>query len=171
MTTFIIAALTVDGFIAKDSAHSPLTWRSEGDRKFFIERTKEAGLVVMGLNTAKASKKPLPGRRNIIYADSKDQLFHWKEYEGWEITQDDPSDLLFRLEKEGHKEVAICGGATIYTMFMEQGVVDKLYLTIEPLVFGAGMSLFNKELDVKLELVSERKSDEGAIFLEYNVRK
>jgi len=169
MKTFLIAALSADGFIAKDSAHSPLTWRSQGDRKFFIERTKQAGLAIMGLNTAKASKKPLPGRRNIIYADSKDQLSHWKEYEEWEITQDDPKELLFHLKKEGHKEVAICGGATIYTMFMEQNLVDKLYLSIEPVLFGKGITLFNKELNQKLELVSNKKLGEHTILLEYNV--
>ena len=85
MKTFLIATLSADGFIAKNSTHSPLTWRSAGDRKFFIERTKQAGLIIMGLNTAKASKRPLPNRRNIIYADSVDQLPHWKEYKEWEV--------------------------------------------------------------------------------------
>ena len=169
MKTFLIAALSADGFIAKDSAHSPLTWRSNGDRKFFIESTKEAGLVVMGLNTAKTSKKPLPGRRNIIYADNVSQLSHWQEYEEWEITQDNPKELLLRLAKDGHKEVAICGGSQIYTMFMEKGLVDKLYLSIEPVIFGKGMTLFNKELDIKLQLEKESKFGEQTILLEYNV--
>ncbi|MCH7828414.1 dihydrofolate reductase [Patescibacteria group bacterium] len=171
MTTFIIAALTADGFIGKDSTHSPLTWRSEGDRKFFIERTKQAGLAIMGLNTAKTSKRPLPGRRNIIYADNKDQLLHWQEYGEWEITQDNPKELLSRLKKDGHKEIAICGGATIYTMFMEQNLVDKLYLSIEPVLFGKGITLFNKELDTKLQLKNVSKLGEQTILLEYNVLK
>lgn len=169
MKTFLIAALSADGFIARDSAHSPLTWRSDGDRKFFIERTKQAGLAIMGLNTAKASKKPLPGRRNIIYADSTNQLSHWQEYGEWEITQDNPKELLSRLEKDGHKEVAICGGSQIYTMFMEQGLVDKLYLSVEPIVFGKGTTLFNKDLDIKLQLESESKLGEQTILLEYTV--
>lgn len=171
MKAFIIAALSADGFIGKHSAHSPLTWRSKGDREFFIERTKQAGLAIMGLNTAKASKKPLPGRRNIIYADSKDQLPHWKEYEEWEITQDSPKELLLRLEKDGHKEVAICGGATIYTLFMETGLVDKLYLSIEPVLFGGGITLFNKELDYNLALISFKQLGEKAVLLEYDVIK
>tara|TARA_Y100000310_G_C20325497_1_gene642775 strand:+ start:173 stop:691 length:519 start_codon:yes stop_codon:yes gene_type:complete len=171
MKTFIIAALTADGFIGKDSTHSPLTWRSEGDRKFFIERTKEAGLAVMGLNTAKASRKPLPARRNIIYANSKDQLPHWKEYGEWEVTQDNPSDLLSRLKKDGYKEAAICGGTTIYTMFMEQNLVDKLYLSVEPVLFGRGITLFNKDLESRLSLVSFKQLGEQTVLLEYNVVK
>lgn len=169
MKTFLIAALSADGFIAKNSAHSPLTWRSDGDRTFFIERTKQAGLAIMGLTTAKASKRPLPERRNIIYADNVDQLPHWNKYGEWEVTQDDPSDLLSRLKKDGHKEVAICGGATIYTMFMEQGLIDTVYLSVEPVLFGKGITLFNKELDTKLQLENVSKLGEQTILLEYNV--
>ena len=107
MQAFIIAALTADGFIAKNPGHSTLTWRSQGDRQFFIGKTKEARVVVMGLNTAKTSKRPMPGRLNMIYANSKDQLSHWQEFSEWEITQKSPSDLLQELSERGYDKVAI----------------------------------------------------------------
>ncbi|MDP2641240.1 MAG: dihydrofolate reductase family protein [Candidatus Yanofskybacteria bacterium] len=168
MKTFLIAALTADGFIAKNSDHSPLIWRSEADRRFFIGRTKEAGLVIMGLNTAKASKKPLPGRRNVIYAKSAEELPHWKEYGEWEVTQENPHDLLLRLEKDGHREAAICGGATIYTMFLEAGLIDTMYLSVEPWIFGQGIHLFQNPREQKLKLLSVRQEEE-TVFLEYSV--
>ena len=126
--------------------------------------TRRTGIVVMGQNTFETMPKPLLNRVNIVY--SKD-----KEYEGAEVTQKDPKDLLVDLEKRGYKELAICGGSTIYTMFMEQGLVDKLYLSIEPIMFGTGMSLFNKKLDRKLKLVSSQKLGEQTVLLEYNVIK
>ena len=119
----------------------------------------------MGLNTFKTMGKALPGRQNIVYAPPGTAL------EGVEITQDDPKTLLAKLEQKGFKEVAICGGATIYTMFMEAGLVDKLYLTMEPVLFGNGIHLFNKELDKKLELQSMQKLNEQSVLLEYNVIK
>lgn len=170
MKVFIIAALTLDGFIAKNPGHSPLSWRSQGDRQFFIAKTKEARVVVMGLNTAKTSKKPMPERLNIIYATSKEELPHWKEFEGWEVTQKDPASLIQELGERGYGEVAICGGSTIYTMFMQAGVVDTLYLTIEPVLFGQGMTLFNKELEKKLTLVKSEKLGDHSLLLEYGVR-
>ncbi|OHA63538.1 MAG: hypothetical protein A2842_01815 [Candidatus Wildermuthbacteria bacterium RIFCSPHIGHO2_01_FULL_48_25] len=171
MTTFIIAALSGDGFIAKNPSHSSLSWRSQGDRQFFISRTREARVVVMGLNTAKTSRRPMPERLNIIYAKGKEELPQWQEFEGWEVTQKDPISLIQEIAERGYGEVAICGGQTIYTMFMEAGVVDKLYLTIEPILFGQGMTLFNKELDIKLELVGTKKLGEQTLLLEYNVLK
>lgn len=170
MKVFIIAALTADGFISKNPGHSPLQWRSEGDRQFFIARTKEAGVVVMGLNTAKTSKKPMPDRLNIIYANSKEELPRWKEFDGWEITQKDPTSLVQELAEKGYDQVAVCGGSTIYTIFMEAGVVNTLYLTIEPVLFGQGMTLFNKEIDKKLNLVKAEKLGEQSMLLEYGVR-
>lgn len=162
MKTFIIAAITADGFIAKNSSHLA-DWTSKEDKQFFQERTKEAGIVVMGLNTYKTIAKPLPGRQNIVYAPAEEHL------EGVEITQEDPKALIERLRNDGHNEVAICGGATIYTMFMEAGVVDTLYLTVEPVLFGSGIHLFNKELDAKLELQQSRKLNDQTILLEYKV--
>jgi dihydrofolate reductase len=169
MKAFIIAALSADGFIAKNPGHSTLTWRSQGDRQFFIQKTREAKVVVMGLNTAKTSKRPMPDRLNIIYANSKEELPLWSEFSDWEITQKDPAGLLQELSERGYETVAICGGSTIYTMFMQAGVVDKLYLSVEPVLFGQGLTLFNKELNVKLELVSTRKLGEQTVLLEYNV--
>ncbi|MDP2664413.1 MAG: dihydrofolate reductase family protein [bacterium] len=164
MKTFLIAALSADGFIAKTSAHTSMVWTSKEDKQFFVEMTNKAGVVVMGQNTYETIGKPLPGRHNVVY--SRD-----RQYEGVQVTQAEPAALLKELEGKGYKEVAICGGATIYTMFMEAGLIDKLYLTVEPIVFGQGLTLFNKELDVKLALVQTRKLGEQTLLLEYDVVK
>jgi len=163
MRTFIIAAITADGFIAKDKDQISTDWTSKEDKKFFSERTKQAGVIVFGYNTYKTIGKSLPGRVNIVYSNKEERI------NGVEVTQKEPKDLLRELETRGFKEVAICGGATIYTMFMGAGVVDKLYLTIEPVLFGSGMTLFNKKFDNKLKLVSISKLGEETILLEYNV--
>lgn len=161
MTVFIIAALTADGFIGRDSSHLA-DWTSKEDKRFFVEMTKKAGVVVMGSNTYETIGKPLPGRLNIVYSREK-------TYEGVETTQKPPLELLEGLQKQGYRKVAICGGATIYNMFMEAGVVNKLYLTIEPVLFGSGIRLFQKEFEKKLELVSVGKLGEQGVLLEYNV--
>ena len=163
--TFIIAALTADGFIARDAGQISTDWTSKEDKKFFSERTKQAGVVVFGYNTYKTIGKPLRNRLNIVYSNKEEKI------NGVEITQKEPKDLLRELAARGFKEVAICGGSTIYTMFMEAGVVDKLYLTLEPVLFGSGMTLFNKKFDKKLKLISISKLEEGTILLEYNVIK
>jgi len=166
MKTFIIAAQTLDGFIARKSAESSFDWTSKEDKEFFISKTKEAGVVVMGRNTFETIGKPLAGRLTIVMSRSKKV-----EIDGVESTDETPEMLLSRLEKEGVNEVAIAGGASIYTAFLKAGLVDKIFLTIESHVFGDGIKLFNETHDQKLELISNTKIGENTLLLEYNVIK
>jgi len=163
MKTFIIAALSADGFIAKNSGYLA-DWTSKEDKRFFVEMTKKAGVIVMGQNTYETIGKPLPDRLNIVYS-------YDKEYEGVEVTKRDPKELLQDLEKRGYHEVGIVGGAAIYTMFMESGLIDRLYISIEPILFGKGITLFNKEFDSRLALISFKQLGKETVLLEYNVLK
>ena len=165
--TFIIVAQTADGFIAKNSGHEA-TWTSREDKKRFVEITKRAGVMVMGLNTFNTFPSPLPGRLHIVY--SPDENASEKNIPGIvEYTKDSPADLIKKLEDRGFTEVAICGGTTIYTMFMKSGLVETVYLTIEPKLFGKGMGIFNEDLDVNLQLMNKEITEGGTILLEYKV--
>jgi dihydrofolate reductase len=163
---FIIAALSADGCIARDSSAPSTVWTGKADKKRFVEISKRAGVVVMGQNTWKTfGGKALKDRLNIVYSPEKLPDMP----EGVETTTKSPSELLAELESRGFKEVAICGGEKIYTMFMKTGLVNKLYLTIEPVIFGNGVRLFKESLDFKLQLIDSTKTEEGALLLEYNV--
>lgn len=161
MIPFIIAAISADGFIARDS-HHPAFWTSKDDKKRFVELTKRAGVVVMGSTTFKTLPRPLAERVNIVYSRTK-------QIEGVEVTQEDPQVLVDRLEAQGFKEVAICGGAEIYNLFLKEKLVRKIYLTIEPIIFGKGITLFKDDVNYKLELMNLTKTDGGSVMLEYNV--
>ncbi len=161
MKTFIIAAVSADGYIARDEKHAAL-WTGKEDKRRFVELTKRAGVVVMGSTTYTTLPRPLKERVNIVYSKSK-------TFEGAEITQKNPHDLLTELKERGFKEVAICGGSHIYTMFMKAKLVDTLYLTIEPIVFGKGIRLFNEEMAAHLKLVACGQTESGALLLEYSV--
>ena len=168
MNTFIIVAHTADGFIAPtdlDGQAKPSTvWTSGADKKKFVELTKKAGVIVMGLTTYKTIGKPLPNRLNIVYAP-KDT----PPIQGVTLTDLSPKDLITDLENKGYKEIAICGGSTIYTMFMQSGLVNKIYITVEPKLFGQGLTIFNKPIDKDLKLISVEKLSDDVIFLEYQV--
>jgi dihydrofolate reductase len=161
MKCFLIAAISADGYIAKNDKH-PAFWTSKEDKKRFVELTRRAGVVVMGSNTFMTLPRPLKERVNIVYS-------HTKKFEGVEVTQKNPAELLRELETRGFEEVAICGGLPIYTMFMKSGLVESLYLTIEPILFGTGIRLFDEEMLYKLNLVSSSQAENGALLLEYKV--
>lgn len=66
MKIILIAAISVDGKIAEHPDQISLDWTSKEDTKFFVEKTKEAGVVVMGARTFATIGKPLKGRRVIV---------------------------------------------------------------------------------------------------------
>ncbi|MDO8575624.1 MAG: dihydrofolate reductase family protein [bacterium] len=167
---FIIVAHTVDGFIAPESVQgqsvASTVWTSGADKKKFVELTKKAGVIVMGLNTYNTIGRALPNRLNVVYAPAGTP-----QIAGVEMTAKSPIDLLKDLEARGFSEVAICGGSTIYTMFMEAGLIDKIYITVEPHLFGRGLTIFNKPLDIKLSLVKSENLSSDVLFLEYKIGK
>jgi len=169
MKVFIIAAQTKDGFIAKDDSQNSMDWTSGADKQFFIKKTKEAGVVVMGRKTFETIGKPLSERRNIILSRNKELNLGY-EKEKVEITNERPKELLDRLKLEGVSQVAILGGSSIYTTFLEEGLVDKAYITVEPVEFGEGIKLFgNSDVEKKMNLLSTIELGQGALLLEYEI--
>jgi dihydrofolate reductase len=164
MNIVLIAAITADGFIGRTSRHAA-DWTSSEDKKLFVKVTKEAGNMVMGSKTFETIGRALPGRRNIVLT-SRPQDY---TVEGVEFTNESPSELVERLNRKGLTTLAICGGAHVYHQFMQAGLVNELYLTVEPVLFGSGVKLFSDVLDVSLQLVSSEKLNDDVILLHYRV--
>jgi dihydrofolate reductase len=174
MHCFIIAALTADGFIAKDAHQKSTRWTSKEDAVWFSQRSKQAGVIVMGRATYETMGKALPERVTVVYSRQGDEsklVENQHQLEKGQVyyTQAQPEELLKQLEKLGFNEVAVTGGASIYTLFVQAGVVERLYLTIEPLIFGAGVRLFNQSIDQKLKLVKIQNLSAQTLLLEYSL--
>jgi len=166
MKVFIIAALTADGFIGRDSNHLA-DWTGHEDKKNFVRLTREAGVIVMGSRTFATLGRALPGRRTIVYTHNPAAI----TAPDVETTSEVPAILIKRLANEGAHGLAIIGGAAIYDLFMQAGVVDELYLTITPLLFGQGVPLLANKLETKLQLIESRELSDGAMLLHYAVVK
>ena len=171
MITSIIVATSKDGYIARDKDADPSTvWTSREDKKRFVELSKRIGTIILGLNTFNTvprdehgNVRPLKGRHHIVYADRA-----IAPHPDVEATMDKPDVLLKKLSDRGVREVAICGGASIYRMFYDAGLVDKIYLTVEPVAFGSGIPFLKENIEDKFKLVKEETVGNGTIFREYD---
>lgn len=160
----MIAAITADGYIGRDARHLA-DWTSKEDKKLFTTVTKEAGVIVMGSKTFATIGRALPGRRTIVYTSRPSEI----TAEDVEATTESPEQLVARLKAEGAAGLAVCGGASIYDLFMRAGVISEVYLTIEPLFFGSGVPLFAQSLHTNLALQEVSKLNEHTVLLRYNV--
>lgn len=169
MHVFLIAATTADGYIAKDAEHLSTRWTSAHDAQFFGDRTKQAKVVVMGAKTFATINRPLPGRLTVVYTKRPETLSGFDPSQVRATTLE-PEELVAELEQEGYSELAVCGGTSIYTLFMQAGLIQTLYLTREPVLFGLGMPLFNGPIEVNIELQKIHNLSDQTIVMEYRVR-
>lgn len=172
MKVTLLASLTVDGFIAPQSNGSSLLWTSAEDTRFFIQQSKEIGTLIMGSATFDTIQKkhlPFTGRTIIVLSNSRQMT----EYDPSQVRVEsgEPKEVLEKLAQEGVTKVAITGGASIYTQYMKAGVVDELYLTIEPVVFGSGVKLFTQTVDSKLLLLEVINLSDQTKVMHYKVEK
>jgi len=169
MKTIIIMAESLDGSIAYDSNHAA-NWTSKEDKKFFVEETKKAGVIIFGRNTfATFNDKPLPGRLNLVMTmDKQDKE---KERPGLleYFINEKPESILTELKRRRFKKVFIGGGSVINGLFFDAGLVDELWITVEPKIFGTGMRILSdKKRDINLSLKSVKK-DNQTVLLKYGV--
>ena len=162
MEVFIIAALSLDGFLGRSTAHSSISWRSKEDSEFFMNKTREAGAVVMGSTTFATMRRPMPGRKHYVLTSSTQQYSTYDTSQVIGLNMD-PKQVVDLAEQDGYTQLAVCGGSSVYTQFMQAGLVDKLYLTIEPVLFGQGIKLFTQALNVNLQLLETHQLSDQTI--------
>lgn len=170
MTTILRCAISLDGYIARDSA-DPIDWTSSEDKRLFAEATKKAGVIIYGSKTFVASfkKRPLPHRLNVVYTSQPESCQSLPKK--LEFTNLEPDRLILSLKKRGFGKIYVIGGGQINTLFLGCGVLDELELTICPKLFGKGVPLFQKiPAGLKLLLAEHRKLAGGEIFLRYIIK-
>lgn len=148
MEVTLLMAMTVDGKIARHPDHFP-DWTTPEDKKFFAERTRKAGAVIMGSRTFRTLKRPLPGRLNVVMTRNRSRA----SSEGnvlW--TSETPREILSRLASLGYTDVILAGGAQVNSAFAAEGLIDRIVVAVSPKIFGTGISLFASEVAWDLEL-------------------
>lgn len=160
----LIMAITLDGKIAKNSHHFA-NWTSPEDKKHFSKISKEFGVMMMGENTFKTLPGILPNRLNVVFSNKK----NLKETENLKYVKGEPEKVLDELKKLGYKKALLCGGTFLNSLFLKKKLINTLYITIEPKIFGQGLNLFDNPIDYSLELEGLKKINKNSITLKYKV--
>lgn len=171
MEVILIAAITLDGFIAHATNESSLAWTSKEDTQWFIKKTKEIGTLIMGRTTFDTIGKPLKDRQIIVLSSGGQPITHDKLGEKNTVlpTNASPQEVIGALQSKSIPAVAVCGGASVYTRFLKDGLVTRLFLTVEPVLFGGGVPLLSEVADIRLQQVSEFPLSTTAFVREYSV--
>ena len=144
----LIAAVTIDGYIARHS-FEVTNWSK--DLSLFKKQTM-GHPVVVGSNTYKTLEKDLDGREVICV--NRNSI---------------PQEVVRSINKE---RCFIIGGGKTYSRF--SSLLTHLYITPHPYVFNKGVQLFEgkiKELKLKFKNLIVVKKEQGVFQYQYEVIK
>ncbi len=169
MKIVLLMAITLDGKIAKHTSQLA-DWTSKADKKIFVAETKKSGVIVMGETTYNTIGRPLPGRLNLILSQEPEKR---ESIPGsLEFIKASPKDISSMLNKRGFETVILGGGATVNGSFLKENLIDEIWLTVEPKIFGEGLPLFNgADVNLCLELISMEKIDDNVLQVRYKIIK
>lgn len=175
MKIILVAAMSVDGKITRGDEADVAEWTSPEDKDFFSNIIKENKLIVMGSATYESVKQDLSHsaeRLRIIMTRYPEKYKNDFIKDQLEFTDLSPTDLIKNLTKRGFKQMLLLGGAKIYGIFLKERLVNEIYLTIEPKIFGKGKPLVDlQELKVELKLQSIKKlNEQGTLLLYYKLK-
>lgn len=174
MEKILVFVSTLDGKTTKWDSPLVRSWSSPEDQAYFSRLWKESELAVIGRSTFEADPiKPAKGQ-HIVVMTRNAHKYARKEAGGQiEFTDESPKQLVKRFEQLNKPRMLIAGGAHLATSFLQGGLIDELWLTIEPKIFGSGNGLVARDkLDIQLKLIScEKLNDAGTILAKYAVVK
>ncbi len=174
MNITLAAAISVDGKLTRGDDPDVRHWISDEDAKHFTKLRAAHNLIVMGRGTYEAMRSKLklaPGTLRVVITHHPKDFATEAVTGQLEFTNLSPAELIQSLQKREYPEMLLVGGGVVHAEFLAAGLVNEIYLTIEPLVFGKGTDFAHgAELNVALELVTIKQlNDRGTLLLHYKI--
>lgn len=171
MKTILYMGISANGNIAKKNGD--VGWNSEAGWKSFYDHGKKTGNFIMGANTYRLALKdgefPFSDALNIVMSHKKikntwgDQVV---------FTNQRPKAVLAMVKRRKYATALLIGGGILNASFAKEGLIDEVYLDIEPIIFNQGISLFAaSNLEMKMKLLKTKMLAANTIQLHYRILK
>lgn len=173
MKTILVFVSTLNGKITKDENPEVRIWSSREDQEYYKGVWKNSELVVMGSGTFNLNRiNPLAGRLVIVMTGNPVIYRSFEVKDQLEFSPDSPKGLIAKY-RDKYSLMTVVGGPHLATSFLKDELIDELWLTIEPKLFGRGEDLIVPEdLFIDLKMISSEKVNErGTLINRYEVMK
>ena len=186
-------SISLDGFVCGPHGETDWIFRSSdaSSRKWVVEKTQEAGLILMGRKSFENMATYWPTATGPFAAPMNDipkAVFTQNGFKGispvpdlmrlptaasWLAAQVCKGDLveeISNLKSRPGKPILAIGGAGFMRSLIATGLIDEYHLVMHPVVLGEGLAIFNglsSPLDLKL--FQEMAFPEGVVVHSYSV--
>ena len=160
-------AASLDGFLA--DAAGGFDWIPEDPTVDFAEIFAGVDTVVLGRRSydtvlATGGGTWAPGSRVIVFSRTLDAAAHPEV----EVSSSDPVSVVRDLRAQAGGDIWLYGGGELATVLLAAGLVDRLEITMAPVLLGAGVPLVSAlAARVALTLVDVHRYPSGMVTLTY----
>jgi dihydrofolate reductase len=168
----VYIAASLDGFIARKNGEIDfLTAAGEGGEDYgYVEFISSVDLLVMGSHTYEKALSftswPYSDKK-VIVLSSRGLVLPKELKDKVEVLNRSPRDLVDALTRRSIQHVYLDGGRTIQ-LFLKEGLVDEMTITIIPVLIGEGLPLFGRLVqDLKFQLIGSKSFKNGFVQNKY----
>jgi dihydrofolate reductase len=116
--------------------------------------------------SAGGGQNPWKGMTTYVFSNSIKEV----KGKGVKLISGDVEAQVRMMKAQEGKDIWLFGGADLTTSFINQGLVDELWLSIHPILLGSGKPLFQNIRERKnLKLVEHKVFDSGLVSLVYQL--
>ncbi len=168
-------AVTLDGFVSHEDG-SVDGFLMEGEHAAeYAERLKGYGTVVMGRKTYEWGYPfgLVPGKRAYPHMDHHifSKTLRFDENAEVRVVARDEVAVVEGLKAVDGPDIYLCGGGAFAGFLLDRGLIDRLVLKVNPILFGQGIRLFGGSTrKVELALAGSKPYANGAHLLKYDVK-
>lgn len=168
MKTILYMAVTINGFVAGENDDT--SWVSSEEWDSFQKVANTVGNIIIGRRTyeimSDAGELTKFKDFTVIVVTNRD-LHNLPKYA---IRVKSPTDALEKLQSKGFGKALVAGGGSLNTSFLNEKLIDEIYIDVEPQILGRGIPLFKpNDKNLRLKLLEVNKLSENTVQLHYEV--
>lgn len=173
--------MTADGFVAGPNGEMDwMTFNWDQELKNYVTKiTDPVDCIVLGRKLAEGfiphwamvaanpddpeftAGKKFTDTHKVVFTKTLDR----STWDHTVLAKGELMDEITTLKKQDGRDIIAYGGATFVSALINQGLIDELYLFINPTAIGNGMTIFNDRTN--LQLAHAQSFDCGIVVLYY----
>jgi dihydrofolate reductase len=166
-------AVSLDGYIAGPNGSIDGFIMEGQHAQDYFARLQSYSTAIMGRHTyefayrfgMKAGQRPYPHMDHFIYSAG----IELGNGEGLTIVRSDFARHLCTLKASDGGDIYLCGGGRFAGLLLEEGLIDRLILKVNPFIQGQGTPLFVTDRKVTgLKKVDQNNYESGVTLLVYD---
>ncbi len=181
--------ISVDGFIAGSNSEMDwFTWNWDDRLKDYVnELTDSVDTILLGrkmangfieywTNAAANPENPEFPFANKMVEKPKvvfSKTITKSEWNNTTVANGNLAEEIMKLkQQDGKKDIIVYGGANFDSSLIEAGLIDELYLFVNPAAIGGGLSIFKSLSETQFfKLINAIAFECGIVLLHYEPKK